>query len=283
MIYNITMSTRKPPTVKTLGPVSARFVSEMQKQGKTTFTLDDAVIQYKKNRQQTSKFIHQLAKRDIVAKTKSGQYVLLQAGQETAQLTNWPLIAVRLVRSREYFISHLSAMNLHGMTTHPVLKIYTTVTKQQSTYAIKGISYHFIYCKQDNFWGTKWIWISKQDKVMVSDIERTILDGLGSPQLCGGVKDVARGIWAVKSKIDWDKLVKYAAKYRTKAAVKRLGFILELLELGSEHIDKLHDIVVNHHDYISLDPLSPKIGKRLKRWYVQMNINSEELKEGVWG
>jgi len=272
----------KSSITRTLGPISARFVNELQKHGKTIFTLDDAADIYGRGRQETIKFLSDLIKRGVLARIKSGVYLILQMGQENTQLSNWPVIARELSGSDDYYISHYSAMRLHGMTTHPLVDVYITMPKRHKSKIVHNITYHFVYSKPEHFWGSSAHWATKQNKVTVSDIERTLLDGLERPDLCGGIKEVVRGIWAKQNEIDWNKITEYAGKFRTKAAVKRLGFILEVLNLGDDYISLLEEIIAPAKDFIFLDPNGPKEGKHLSRWRIRVNMNIEELKASIW-
>jgi len=269
---------------RTLGPVSARFIAELQQCGKVIFTIDDASNVYGRERDKTINFLSDLTKRGLLARIKSGVYLILQVGQENAQLSNWPVIAHELAGSHtDYFISHYSAMRLHGMTTHPLLDVYISMSKRCGAKKIGDITYHFVYVKPENFWGHAAHWATKQDKVYVSDIERTLLDGLDRPDLCGGIKEIIRGIWIKHKEIDMKKLVQYATRFHTKAVVKRLGFILELFDFGVDYTALLAESITSAKDYIFLDPNGPKEGKCSNHWRVRVNMNIAELKASVWG
>lgn len=138
-----------------------------------------------------------------------------------------------------HFFSYYSAMRLHGMTSHQLIDVYVTCVARKTGRTISGISYHFIYCRKKHFWGNAQQWVTKQDSVNVSDLERTVLDGLDRPDLCGGLTEVARGMWNKQKEIDPQKLVSYAKMFRTRAAVKRLGYVLEALELFPDIIPPL--------------------------------------------
>ncbi len=272
----------RPPPTRTLGPISAAFINELQNQGKTIFSLNEACAISDRTRTDLTKFLSDLVKRGVLAKIKSGVYLILQMGQENTQLSNWPIIARVLLGEKNYFISYYSAMRLHGMTTHPLIDVYITTPNRIKTKKVHNISYHFIYSKIEHFWGGSSSWATKQSQVEVSDIERTILDGLHRPNLCGGIKEVVRGIWSKQREINWKKLVQYATKFHTKAAIKRLGFILELLNLGKECIPKLKKIIASAKDYILLDPNGQKKGKHSSAWRMQVNMNLDELKASIW-
>lgn len=275
------ISNRTPS--KTVGPVSATFIARLQQRGKTIFSAAEAMEIYGKNRYATGDFLSDLVKRGILARVKAGVYLLLQAGSEDTQLRNWPVIARELAGRAPYFISHYSAMRIHGMTTHPLNNVFLTILQRKNKKALSGISYNFIYSKKEHFWGDTAYWATKQEQVRVSDPERTLLDGFDRPELCGGITDVARGIWASQKKIDFEKLGQYAARFRTKAAVKRLGFVLETLKIAPDLLPGLDKMIKLAGDYITLDPQGPKEGKHLKRWGIRVNLDPEELKAGVWG
>lgn len=277
------MANLRTPT-KTLGPISAKLIMQLQKSDKTIFTTDDARQIYGKDKFATGDLLSELAKRGILARIKAGVYLILQTGTESTQLRNWPIIGREIVAPHPYFISHYSAMRLHGMTSHPIFDIYITTPVRRPDKKISDLNYHFIYSKKEHFWGVMDHWATKQERVRVSDLERTILDGLDRSDLCGGLTDVIRGIWAKQKEINYKKLIQYAKKFRTKAAVKRLGFTLETLGIGEETITaQILNQIKNSTGYVLLDPNGSKGGTYLNRWWLRLNTNIAELKTGVWG
>ncbi len=71
------------------------------------------------------------------------------------------------------------------------------VTKKQTKPAIRsfgGITYQFIQHDATRFFGFSSIWINQLEKVMVSDLEKTIVDIATKPQLCGGIVEVGNAI-----------------------------------------------------------------------------------------
>ncbi len=271
------------PSSKTIGPVSASFIARLTQHGKTIFSITEAMQIYGKNRFATGAFLSDLVQRGILVRVKAGVYLLLQTGNENAQLKNWPVIARELAGNDAYFISHYSAMRIHGMTTHPLNSVFLTTLKRKRKKTLSDITYQFIYSKKAHFWGDENYWATKQERVRISDLERTILDGFDRPELCGGVTEVARGLWTAQKRINFKKLNQYAMRFRTNAAIKRLGFVLETLKLGSDWLPEFLKLIKKTESYIVLDPQSPKEGKALKRLELRINLDPEELKASVWG
>jgi len=266
--------TNKKFNSKTLGPISAKFVSNIKERGKSIFTLKEAEELLNKNGHEAARFISDLVKRKIVFRINKSIYLLLDTTHESTQLSNWPIIAKALITNDEYYISHYAAMRLHGMTTHAINEISITIPKRSRNKEIYKFKYHFIYLKPEYLWGVEQIWVSKQEKVKVSDLERTILDCLSKSDYCGGLIEIVRGIWSIHAKINWEKLIEYSKKYNNKASVKRLGFIAESLGIGGSHLEKLHEIIEQHKNYILLDYKGEKIGKFYNKWYIQINIEN---------
>ena len=262
---------------KTLGPISAKFVSALKEKGQHIFTLTEAQELLCKNSREATQFISDLIKRQIVYRLNRGTYLLLETMQESTQLGNWPLIAKALVTNGNYYISNYAAMRLHGMTMHALTEVQITLPKRCRDKEIYHIKYHFVYTKPEHFWGTEQIWVSKQEKVMVSDLERTILDCLSRTDYCGGLIEIVKGFSSIQAKINWEKLIKYSDRYPNKAAVKRLGYIAESLNIGRTYWLKLHQIIVDAQDYVLLDPFGQKKGKYHRKWYLRINI--ENIKE----
>jgi len=277
------MNTKSNDTLsKTLGPVSSKLIHELLSQNKSIFTLQEASDIYGKPKLETSFLIRDLVNRGVVTRIKPGLFLVFQSGLDNAPLDNWPVIAHILSGKCEYYISHYSAMRLHGMTTHPLLDVFITVTKRKQAKNIHNLKYHFIYIKKEHFGDTVEHWVTKQQKVKLSSLERTILDGLDRPELCGGLKEVIRGIWSKQKQIDWNKLIKCVNQYHSKAAIKRLGFILQTINVGTEYLPFLKEILIDKNDYILLDPNGLKAGHFLSEWKIQVNLPSDEILAGVW-
>lgn len=77
---------------------------------------------------------------------------------------------------------------------------------------------------------------------MVTDREKTIIDGLDLPQYAGGIGEIAKALSTAWTQLDESKLRKYAVKIGNSAVAKRLGFLMETLKLGD--IEKLRKAVM---------------------------------------
>ncbi|MBI4744530.1 MAG: hypothetical protein HY776_06910 [Actinobacteria bacterium] len=74
--------------------------------------------------------------------------------------------------------------------------------------------------------------------------------------------------------------VDYVKRFGSKAAAKRLGFLLELYEIGDEEIlNQLKTFIGS--SFVLLDSSLPAQGKHLNSWKLRINLNPNELKEVI--
>ena len=267
---------------KTLGPQAAGLVVALYERDRPVFTVKEAADITGLGPSAAARFLHKLARRGILTHLGRGLYRLIpfELGSAREFLGN-PFVIVReFARGADYYVSHASAMDIHGMLTQPQLVVYATSPKQIRSREVLGTVFRLVRCKANHFFGTFEHWADKQEKIVVSDLERTVLDGLKQPQYTGGITEVAKGMWMRRDGLSVPKLVDYALRLGIGAVVRRLGFLLELYELGpSTELDRLRDKLSS--TYMLLDPLLSPGGKYLSRWRLRLNVIPEELQTVV--
>ncbi len=111
---------------------------------------------------------------------------------------------------------------------------------------------------------------------MISDMERTIIDGLPHPAFVVGITEVAKGLWIKRDALKAERLVDYALRFGVGAVVRRLGFLLEHYGLADASTLKQLRAKLTA-TYQRLDPLLPAEGAFVSRWRLQLNVTPEEL------
>lgn len=265
--------------LKTVGPQAAKLLTKLQERRHLIFALPEVVEITGLKAASARSFIRALVSRGVAARLRPGLFNLVpfELGQEKEYLGN-PYVVVReLLRDHEYYISHASAMEIHRMTAQPQLVVYATSPKPPLGRTIFGTQFRFVRCPTARFFGLAEHWATKEDKVWVSDLERTVLDGVRHPKYCGGITEVAKGFWMRRSDIDVKKLVEYALRLDFGSALGRLGYLMEILEIGTpSDLDALRQKL--GPAYALLDPMLPREGKFISKWRLQLNIAAEELR-----
>jgi predicted transcriptional regulator of viral defense system len=275
------MHTNSTP-FKTLGPQAAKLVTILHERTRSVFRLEDVRNITGLSESSARSFVRKLVDRGVATRLKPGLYVLVpfELGRERQYPGNPLVVAREIMNGEDYYLSHATAMEIHGMTTQPQLVVTVSTPKPRRSVTALGVEFRFVRCRRTHFFGLTEHWVTKQEKVRVSDLERTIIDGLKQPEHCGGVTEVARGLWMRRRDVNLDRLVQYARRIGVGAVVRRLGFLLETYEMaGVPDLDRLRNGLTA--TYVRLDPVLPAEGKRLRRWRLQVNVDPEELRAMV--
>lgn len=277
------MHTNDSKPLKTLGPLAGRLVTTLYSRNRPIFHFHEAA-EILGGRAPASKVLSQLINNGIVTRLKSGTFRLVpfELGFEREYLGNSYIVARELILSGHkgikagYYLSYASAFDLHQMVTQPQLIVYISSPRMMRSRTIQGTEFRFVRCKEDDLFGITEIWIDKNEKVFVSDLERTLIDGLRQPAYCGGFSEVAKGFSIKREIIDPQKLIDYAVKLDVGAVIRRLGYLMELYQIGSPiHWDFLQTKLTS--TYQLLDPELPAEGPHIARWRLRLNIPQEEL------
>ena len=264
--------------LKTLGPRAAHLVTTLYEENKPVFRLSDIRRILNLDDTMARNFARQLTGRKILTRLKPGLFILIpfELGNAREYAGNPLIVARELVNGGDYYLSHGTAMEIHGMVTQPQLVVHITTLQKRRPIHIMGTEFRFILCKKGSFFGLANHWVDKQEKVTISDLERTIVDGLRQPEYCGGITEVAKGIWMRREAIRTDSLIEYALRINTGAVIRRLGYILELYGIGTQEGRK---ILLDHitNTYMKLDPILPAEGKFIRKWRLQLNVTPDEL------
>jgi len=264
--------------LKTIGPQAAHLITTLHEQNKPIFRLKEVQKILRVDEVSSRSFVRKLVNRGVVTRLKPGLFILVpfELGKKADYIGNPFVVAREIMSGKDYFLSHATAMEIHGGITQPQLIVYVTTLKSRRSITTMGIEFRFIHNQKKYFFGIDDHWATKQEKVKVSDLERTIIDGLKQPEYCGGLTEVAKGLWMRHQDINVNRLISYAIKIDVGAVIRRLGFLLELYKIGTSED---WEILSSHltETYVRLDSFLPSEGKFLRKWRLQLNVSPEEL------
>jgi len=263
---------------------TAKFFRYLIEHKKSFFTTKDAEnFMSAFSKDYIKEFLQSLVKRQLALRIKRGLYVMLPYDTLKEEFfPNRHLTASVLVVNRDYYIGYYSALQLHDLTTQPALIEQVVVDKQMipNKREIKGYKFQFIYHNKKHFFGFKKMWVEFLNQtypIKYSDLEKTIVDCLYKPNYAGGIVEVAKAIYRVKDKLDYNKMLRYLEQMESQAVIKRLGFLLEIYKVDAPIIEQMQKLKTA--SYIVLDPIHLKQGVMQSRWSIQINIDIETLKQ----
>jgi predicted transcriptional regulator of viral defense system len=269
---------------KTLSSQSAEVIKHFGDLNQPSFTIQEAfTLLNEASTDAVKKLMRDMIKRGLLLRLKDGIYWIIPYEQDAnTYFPNWHLIPKYLVSTCEYYIGYYSALEIHSLITQPALREQIVVNKQikPSSQKIKGHKFQFIYHNSNHFFGIKNIWIDSFNKVPCSDLEKTFVDCLYKPDYSGGISEIAKALFRSKEKIDYEKLFDYCKRFKAQSVIKRLGFLLEALNINNPILNKLQELKTT--SFILLEPSYEKKGKLISKWSIQQNIETNEISSSIF-
>jgi predicted transcriptional regulator of viral defense system len=238
-------------------------------QGLKIFNIDqakEAATQLKVKKNYVAEALHHCLKGGWISRLKKGVYAFSGDSGFIDPPHDFE-IAMALVSPCS--ISHWTAMNYHNLTEQsPNIIFALTPSFSSIPRSINKDKFHFIKIKKEYYFGFEKIWVD-QSQVLITDLERTLLDGLMMPEYCGDFQEVLHAFKISKSNINIEKIIHYALKL-DKSIIKRLGWILEKLNIEKSDLKDLLQVAIK--SYRKLDPRGPSKGPYNRKWMIQENI-----------
>lgn len=222
-----------------------------------------------------------LERQGWVERIRRGWYLILplEASAKQPLAIEDPWILARELFSPCY-IGGWSAAEHWGLTEQLFRSTFvvTAANVRSTTERILGTDFRLVRVVPRRVQGATRVWRGRE-RIDVSDPERTLADGLVSPDWVGGVRhlaDMLRRYGESRNK-RFEKLVARLLKMKRGAGAKRLGYLLESLFPAEPSLaSQLHSR--RTQGIIKLDPAVGTRGKLNKRWGLWVNIllTSEE-------
>lgn len=226
--------------------------------------------------------LNAMVKQGWLTKLKKGLYArnpLSHLGK--VYMPNWHKVADGLMHPRSYYVGFYSALQIHELITQPALQEYiiSPIRVQPKVHKIQGINFDIMYLKSDRFFGYKKTWINDHDKVYCSEIEKTIIDCISKPQYAGGIEGIVKAINKANLKIKINVLIEYAIKFNSQAVIKRLGYLLDKMDLFPTEQKILNHLITD--SYTKLDPSLKIKGRFHRKWRIEDNVEIDDILQTV--
>jgi len=254
------------------------LLSALSEKDKTIFRIEDVVNELNCAYEYAKVLVNNLTKKRWVIVLRRGVYLIvpLSAGARSLYTEHEFVIASHLVSP--YYIAYWSALNFHGFTEQTPFAVFVATTKRVKNREVLNIKYNFVTLNKRKFFGFEPAAISTC-KIKISDREKTLADALDHSEYCGGMVEVTKAVWNAKEKVSMEKIVSYAERMGNTAIVKRLGYLIESLNINvaSESLSKMREMI--SPGIAVLDPTRPKKGTYNMRWNLLLNISEKTLEE----
>lgn len=246
------------------------LLSALARENRNIFGIHEAKIILKED---PKKVLSHLIQKKWILHLKRGLYVIvpLDIGVKGSEdfIVHDFVIASHL--AKPYCIGFWSALNYHGLSDQIPKSVFIATDRAKKPISILNTEFVFVKISKNKLIGIEKIEVDDQ-KVNISNINKTIADCLDHPEHSGGIEEIARAIYFNYKELNFRIIKDYALKMRNMTILKRLGYILEKTDIYEEYKDVFKDIQLSK-GYSKFDTISRKKGRYNERWMLNINVD----------
>ena len=209
-----------------------------------------------KDRNYAKIVIYRLKKDNLIFEIEKDKYTTLKEAIVVASNLIWPS-----------YLSCWTALRYYNLTEQLPKNIFviTTKSRKKRTLEFNNSQIIFIKAKTQYFFGYNKEHYGNFD-IFIAKKEKAIIDSLYFKQI--SLSEIYEVIKNSLNEFDSNIFIDYLIKIKNKALIKRLGFLLDLLDMD------LYDKLKRHinYQYIPLDYAISSKGKKNKKWRVIENV-----------
>lgn len=267
-------------TIRALSAREAEFLSRLAADGQTIFSTAQART-FWGSAEYTTNILNRLAHKGWLRRLQRAAYMVipLEAGPERAWSESALVIAPHLIQPAA--VAYWSALHYWNMTEQAPRVVLVQSTRRKRPVQVLGIHFRFVTVGTERFFGIAQRSLDGKP-IYVTDREKTLLDAAARPDLSGGILQLAQALRttsvdrfaALTTGLDWTRLDDYLARWGGGAAVKRLGYLVDLLSLPIPdrdfRLERWQGMLSK-----GISPLEPGAGISgpvVTRWRVQVNV-----------
>ncbi len=273
----------RPPYGETAG---TRLITALEGSGSDPFTTPQAVREGERlglTSTHVSRLLNLLATASWITRIKKGVYAINDPVTRTPKAHPFAIGAALVTPSA---ISHWSALQHWGLTEQIPTTITLSSPKRSSppsgesssgggrpAWTVGGLHYEIVAVTRARFFGITEVWANERNQVPILDRERALLDAFHHFHVFGSLSTAMEILEAHLTDIDLDRLARYAVQLRVAAVVKRVGWVLERLDVATSVLEPLRTYPAKEES--PLDPGRPARGRHNTSWHVIENLGND--------
>lgn len=264
--------------IKVVNKTSAILLQGLYREGLEFFDIKAAAqILDDRNEVSLRRILSDMVKNGLIMRLRDGLYTIIPYHYEPdTYFPNWHIVAHYLAGETPYYIGYYSALTLHDLTVQPSLREQIVVAKpiRPTTQLVKDIPFQFITHNAAHFFGMSKKWIADGTfRIHCSDLEKTLIDCAFKPEYAGGVSQLSHALYKSRAVLNPEKMLDYTQRFGSDAVVRRIGFLLEALDILPELSRTLNEQINKSSSYVALDTALPKTGQMYSRWGIVQNLD----------
>ena len=256
--------------------LESRLMLTLEERDMSVFTTNDAKDILKTTDSSVWGILNGLAHKKRIQRIERSRYLLIPARAGTdGYWAEYPWVIVpRLIDT--YYVGFATAMNFWDMTEQIPYTVFVATTKRKRNLEFGGQRFKFVTLSSKKFFGFGEEKADEGKLFNISSREKTIVDGLAHPEYCGGIPEVTKAMWSVQKEVDWQTVLDMAEKMGINVVLKRLGYLLSILDIEEGISRKIKKIKKQPYQYLDHATSGEKV-KNSKEYGLIINMTDYEL------
>jgi predicted transcriptional regulator of viral defense system len=264
---------------KGLSKREALALTRLASQNETIVSIDDIESALDCSRDVAKKVASNLAEKKWLDRLKRGTYLIVPlAAGETGEYTEHEYVIAAHLADPMY-ISYWTALNYHGLTEQVPTTVFAATTSRVPNREIHDVDYRFVTVTDRKFYGYEPVSINSHT-VNIASPEKTLIDCSDHPENCGGILELAKALGNAED-LDWKLLVDYLLQLGNGAAVKRIVYLADVLDVELPRRTELEDAFTT--GYSKLDPGQGDEGRHSSEYRLLLNVSKEAIENAGGG
>ena len=251
-----------------------KLLDSLNRSGKNIFSVKEAAKIMELSIKDARLYLAYLARRGWLSRVKPGLYMCVPLGTINPQeyKENPWIVANRIFAP--CYIGGWSAAE-HWDLTDQIFKsifVFTARIFREKEISIQRTDFVLKLVRKENFGHIKGVWV-ENTKIQVSDPTQTIIDILNDPTVGGGIRhtaEIVENYFASEHRNNED-LLKYISENKNRTVYKRLGFILEALNIQAPEVIEVCKKNISA-GYSVFDPTVKAKGTFNRKWNLRVNV-----------
>jgi predicted transcriptional regulator of viral defense system len=220
-------NSRIPTGLRSLGPQEASIIlSLIEQQHQTTDT--PAVAAIVGSTAAARAAIKRLVAKGWLKRLGGRRYAVVPPEYGKDNIGDMNTLALASVAVDPGYLGWWSAAAFHGFTTQVPMVAQVATTRDRPARRINDMVIEFHRVAPEKIFGIEEA-LSFGRRLKISDPEKTVIDCVDRPQLCGGPAELASIVWGAARAVDQQKLTDYALKMDSVSLLQRLGFLSDII------------------------------------------------------
>ena len=218
------------PAFRSLGPDEAKLALGLAAMHASAATLDMAE-RILGDRRKAWGTVRRLVSKGWLQRASRGHYAFLPPDWGAEKVEDFDVLLLAASSVDSGYVGWWAAASRHGFTTQVPHTIHVATERRMAPREIQGTPIRYVRLPSHKFFGWQDTMTSGRSFRMSSP-EKTVVDCVEKPDLCGGLTELARIVGRAANGLTADTLVDTATMFGTVSVCQRLGYLLDAAAPG---------------------------------------------------